>query len=145
MMSGFAEFLQKLEDTPTFFEVGETYMVGGYPHTVLAVADCLYGPLAWATFPRGNGLDCQTLCQAHFEESTVITPIDVLPQETEECCNGICVTAGDLGLAEYGDIVAYPHPDCPEHGDPQEEYSDAEICAPGEAENLRYVREEDVL
>lgn len=31
----------------------------------------------------------------------------------EEC---ICMTASDIGLPEYGDVVAYAHPDCPEHG-----------------------------
>lgn len=39
-------------------------------------------------------------------------------------CNGICVTADDLGLSEFGSGVAYPHPDCPEHGD----YHDCEHC-----------------
>lgn len=61
---------------PDFFQVGKTYMLHGYPHTVLAVADCLYGPLAWATFPRGNGLDCQTLCQIHFEEAEIVPQTD---------------------------------------------------------------------
>lgn len=32
-------------------------------------------------------------------------------------CNGICVTAADIGVGGT-DQVAYPHPDCPEHGDP---------------------------
>lgn len=59
-----------------FFEVGKTYTIGGYPHTILAVADCLYGPLAWATFPRSNGLDCQTLCQVHFDEAVEIIEND---------------------------------------------------------------------
>lgn len=33
-------------------------------------------------------------------------------------CNGICLTAGDLGLGlEAGfTTIAYPHPECPEHG-----------------------------
>jgi hypothetical protein len=31
-------------------------------------------------------------------------------------CNGICMTASDIGLPEYGNMVAYPHPDCPLHG-----------------------------
>lgn len=30
-------------------------------------------------------------------------------------CNGICLTASDIGLP--GNDVAYPHPTCPEHGD----------------------------
>lgn len=32
-------------------------------------------------------------------------------------CNGVCMFAADIGLPEYGDVVAYPHPDCPVHGD----------------------------
>ncbi|MGW2220121.1 hypothetical protein ACWCSD_34475 [Nonomuraea sp. NPDC001684] len=30
-------------------------------------------------------------------------------------CNGGCTTARDLGADEYGDMVAYAHPDCPQH------------------------------
>jgi hypothetical protein len=59
-------------------------------------------------------------------------------------CNGICVTSSDLGVPEYGHMVAYAHPDCPEHGDPQEEYPELDVCDPGELEDLRYVREEGV-
>lgn len=67
----------------------------------------------------------------------------------EECeasgphCNGICLSGGDLGVPEYGGI-AYAHPDCELHGDPLEEWEDADVCVPGEAEGLRYVREEDM-
>lgn len=57
-------------------------------------------------------------------------------------CNGICLSAADIGLPEYSGI-AYAHPDCPEHGDPVEEGPDADICGGGD-ESLRYVREEDV-
>lgn len=32
-------------------------------------------------------------------------------------CPGLCVTAYDLGADEYGDMIAYAHPDCPVHGD----------------------------
>lgn len=32
-------------------------------------------------------------------------------------CNGICITASDIGLPEYGSQVAYGHPDCELHGD----------------------------
>lgn len=32
-------------------------------------------------------------------------------------CNGICLYGADIGVPEHGG-VAYPHPDCPEHGDP---------------------------
>lgn len=59
-------------------------------------------------------------------------------------CNGICLTPADIGLPEYGGagVVAYAHPDCPEHGYPVEEDPDAEICGGGD-ESLRYVREAD--
>lgn len=60
-------------------------------------------------------------------------------------CNGICLTASDIGLPEYhqpGD-VAYAHPDCPEHGDPLLDSDEADTCGGGD-ESLRYVREEDV-
>ena len=33
-------------------------------------------------------------------------------------CNGICLTAWDIGIEEYGDMIAYAHPDCPAHGNP---------------------------
>lgn len=34
-------------------------------------------------------------------------------------CSGVCVTAADLGvIVSDPDAVAYPHPMCPEHGDP---------------------------
>lgn len=58
-------------------------------------------------------------------------------------CNGICLTAADIGLGEYGDMIAYPHPDCPEHGDPLE-YDIAEDTCGIDAEDLRYVREDDI-
>ena len=32
-------------------------------------------------------------------------------------CNGICVTASDIGIYAPGNPVAYAHPACPEHGD----------------------------
>lgn len=38
-------------------------------------------------------------------------------RETEPLCNGICITAGDIGFPEYGDAIAYPHPDCDLHGE----------------------------
>lgn len=57
-------------------------------------------------------------------------------------CNGICLSAADIGVPEYSGI-AYAHPDCPEHGDPLEDFPELDICGGGE-ENLRYVREEDI-
>ncbi len=59
-------------------------------------------------------------------------------------CNGICLYAADIGVPEAGNVVAYAHPDCPEHGYPQEENPEESICGDGE-EDLRYVREEDCL
>lgn len=31
-------------------------------------------------------------------------------------CNGICLTAADVGVPAAGNMIAYPHPSCPEHG-----------------------------
>lgn len=59
-------------------------------------------------------------------------------------CNGICLTPADIGLPEYSSAgIAYPHPDCPAHGDPMDEDPEAEICGGGD-ETLRFVREEDM-
>lgn len=60
-------------------------------------------------------------------------------------CNGICLSPGDLGLPEYDgpDVIAYAHPDCPRHGNPQGEEPEADTCGGGD-EGLRYVREEDM-
>lgn len=35
----------------------------------------------------------------------------------DEVCNDLCMTASDIGLPEYGSMVAYAHPECPEHGE----------------------------
>jgi hypothetical protein len=61
-------------------------------------------------------------------------------------CNGICLTASDIGLPEYhrSGEVAYAHPDCLAHGDPVEDGPELETCSPGEDEAARYVRWEDV-
>lgn len=60
---------------------------------------------------------------------------------TANPCNGICLTAGDIGLGDWAGwtTMAYPHPDCPLHGNPtgdppltpeEEEMveSDATVC-----------------
>lgn len=52
-----------------FYEVDKSYRLAGYIFTIHAVVESLYGPLAFATFPRGNGLDVQTLCKVQFDES----------------------------------------------------------------------------
>lgn len=45
------------------------------------------------------------------------TEIDMAYIAQQSECNGICVTAADLGLPEIGIEIAYPHPECPLHGD----------------------------
>lgn len=62
----------------------------------------------------------------------------------DEECNGWCLSAADIGLGEYGSMIAYAHPDCPEHGDPLDEHDEADVCDAWGQEDLRYVREEDV-
>lgn len=54
-------------------------------------------------------------------------------------CNGICLTAADIGVPYDG--IAYAHPDCPAHGEGDD--PDADVCGDGD-ESLRFVREEDV-
>jgi hypothetical protein len=59
-------------------------------------------------------------------------------------CNGLCLTAADIGVPEYGgNMIAYAHPECPEHGEPEMNDPNENICGDGD-ESLRYVREEDV-
>lgn len=59
-------------------------------------------------------------------------------------CNGICLTGADVGVPEYSG-VAYAHPDCELHGDPdrEEEAPGAdpeydEAAAASEHDALRY-------
>lgn len=63
---------------------------------------------------------------------------------TDDLCNGICLTPADIGLPEYGGprVIAYAHPDCPEHGDPLDDFPELDLCDGGD-ETCRYVREED--
>ena len=79
-------------------------------------------------------------------ESDLLTQSEYDSFYGEDECNGICLTASDIGLPEFhrSGEVAYAHPDCPVHGDPIPEDSDEYVCSPGEAEHLRYVREEDM-
>jgi hypothetical protein len=60
-----------------FYEVGKVYRLAGYDHTIHAVVETLYGPLAFATFPRSNGLDVQTLCLVQYQESQLVKVADV--------------------------------------------------------------------
>lgn len=59
-------------------------------------------------------------------------------------CEYPCLSAADIGVPEAGDVIAYAHPDCPEHGYPQEEYPELYVCIPGYDETQPYVREEDI-
>jgi hypothetical protein len=63
---------------------------------------------------------------------------------SESQCIGMCLSAADIGVPEAGDVIAYPHPECPEHGDPAMNGPELETCSPGEDETARYVRWEDV-
>lgn len=40
---------------------------------------------------------------------------DTVFADPNECLG--CLTAYDIGLDEYGNMIAYPHPDCPVHGE----------------------------
>lgn len=31
-------------------------------------------------------------------------------------CNGLCLTAAEIGLPEFGSQIAYAHPECDLHG-----------------------------
>jgi hypothetical protein len=45
---------------------------------------------------------------------------DEAQQAEPEECNGICLHAADIGVPEAGDVVAYAHSDCPQHGEAQQ-------------------------
>lgn len=52
-----------------FFQLGLTYTIGGYQHTIRCIVpDSMFGPLAWATFRRPRGIDVQTLGIGHWNE-----------------------------------------------------------------------------
>jgi len=44
----------------------------------------------------------------------MFAPVDF--DQVDPHCNGLCLTPGDVGVHGTGVDVAYPHPDCPEHG-----------------------------
>lgn len=67
-----------------------------------------------------------------------------MSDDEEPECIGICLTAADIGVPEAGDVIAYAHPDCPAHGDPQDEDPEADLCKAGD-ESRRYVLEKDVI
>lgn len=66
------------------------------PSTWLSAASCGYG----GGYEPGSQMEWNPDCPAH-------------PPAPPEC-NGICLTAGDIGLPYNS--VAYPHPDCELHG-----------------------------
>lgn len=64
-----------------------------------------------------------------------------MSDKPEPECNGICLSGADIGVP-YGGI-AYPHPDCPAHGDFVDDNPELEVCGDGD-EDCRYIREEDM-
>jgi hypothetical protein len=40
-------------------------------------------------------------------------------REGEKRCNGICFSAAEMGVPGYPGLIAYAHPECDLHGDPQ--------------------------
>jgi hypothetical protein len=93
--------------------------------------------------------DCRRASEACGETADPhFTSMDAMrwTPSAEAECNGICLTPADLGMPEYGGdrVIAYAHPDCPEHGDPVKDGPELETCSPGQDEDARYVREEDV-
>lgn len=61
-----------------------------------------------------------------FEPFGQPAPLPPLAGPDDDECNGICLTPSDLGLPEYDGpgVVAYAHPDCPEHGNPVDDTQD---------------------
>lgn len=60
----------------------------------------------------------------------LIPPFSDRPVELPEKdrCNGVCMSAADIGLPEYGGM-AYPDPECPEHGVREPERRDTKYDA----------------
>ena len=91
------------------------------------------------TADKGNGKYSCPACGGWYYNERCYEECGGVPE-----CNGICLSASDIGVGEYGSMIAYAHPDCPLHGDPQEEYEDIDVCDAWSDEGLRYVREADV-
>ena len=63
--------------------------------------------------------------------SDLVELLDALEEARryEAQCNGLCMTASDVGLPGRG--IAYPHLSCPRHGDPAELGMRADILLQG--------------
>lgn len=48
----------------------------------------------------------------------------------EPGCSGACISSEDLGVSEVGFQIAYPHPECPAHGQP-EPAEQTDVAPPG--------------
>ena len=66
-----------------------------------------------------------------FEPFPQPAPFPTLAGPEDIGCNGICLTPADIGLPEYSGpgVVAYAHPDCPEHGDRLDNEEDTTYAA----------------
>lgn len=65
-----SDFVYNAPEYPEdFFEEDGLYMVGGRLHHVLAVADTMFGRLAWATMDRHGKVDIQTLTPSMFKDA----------------------------------------------------------------------------
>ncbi len=62
----------KRDKRPDFFRVGKKYLIKGHVFTIHAVVESLYGPVAFASFARGGGLDVQMLIVPQFAESELV-------------------------------------------------------------------------
>lgn len=68
------------------------------------------GPGTWVT--SGDGY---VFVRYDGQEHAKATRVADLKPEEPKGCNGACLSGYDVGV-DFGGI-AYPHPDCPEHGD----------------------------
>lgn len=64
----YKERIEKINKMPFFTEGGE-YRIHDNIFTVHKVLTTVYGPVAFASFPRGPGVDVQTLCMANYDEA----------------------------------------------------------------------------
>jgi hypothetical protein len=76
----------------------------------------LYGDYIQNVFPEKSADEREMMvsgtCPECFDK--------LFPPDPDEC-NGMCMTGADVGLPEYGHLIAYAHPDCPIHGDKSED------------------------
>lgn len=62
----------KRSKRPGFFRVGKKYLIKGHVFEIHAVVESIYGPVAFASFERGGGLDVQMLIVPQYAESELI-------------------------------------------------------------------------